>query len=311
MTSPPPEAPGLSFTDHMELEEDIGTKGTPAPSRDPEEIPEAPPMLDVHPAHRAASSWREFFIHIATIVLGLLIAVGIEQTVEYIHHRREVAQTREALRKERGANAARFAVETLENNRVIPIFQEDLAVFAFLRGHPGAPPDAWPGQLGGQVITIAYADSAWRTAQQSNVVAFMPAAEIQQTDRIYRFQQILNDLEAAKFDAMNELRKTFAFEQDASHLTAAQLDAAIDRTVNILIICAKIANRQSAFSVSFPEFTPAAQVTYSQLLHWPTAQDRKPGHTEAFQDVSQKLRDINRTEAAEEPSNAGTSASEK
>jgi hypothetical protein len=268
-------------------------------------------MLDVHPAHRAASSWREFLIHIATIVLGLLIAVAIEQTVEYIHHRREVGQTREALRKERSANAARFTVETLEDNRVIPIFQEDLAVFAFLRAHPGAPPDTWPGQLGGQVITVTYADSAWRTAQQSNVVAFMPPAEIQQTDRIYRYQQTLNDLEAAKFDAMNELRKTFAADQDASHLTPAQLDAAIDRTVNLLIICAKIANRQTGLSVAFPEFTPAPQVTYSQILHWPSAQDRKPGHTEAFQDVSQKLRDINRAEAAEEPSKAATPEPEK
>ena len=36
-------------------------------------------MLDVHPAHHAANTWRDFFIHIATIVLGLLIAVSLEQ----------------------------------------------------------------------------------------------------------------------------------------------------------------------------------------------------------------------------------------
>ena len=39
-------------------------------------------MLDVHPAHHAASTWRDFFIHIITIVIGLLIAIGLEQTVE-------------------------------------------------------------------------------------------------------------------------------------------------------------------------------------------------------------------------------------
>jgi hypothetical protein len=61
-------------------------------------------MLDVHPAHHAASSWKEFFIHIATIVLGLLIANGLEQAVEYFHHRREVAEVREELRGEREAN---------------------------------------------------------------------------------------------------------------------------------------------------------------------------------------------------------------
>jgi hypothetical protein len=30
-------------------------------------------MLDVHPAHHPASTWKGFFIHIATICVGLLI----------------------------------------------------------------------------------------------------------------------------------------------------------------------------------------------------------------------------------------------
>ena len=51
-------------------------------------------MLDVHPAHHAASTWRDFFIHIATIVIGLLIAIGLEQTVEYFHHRHLASEAR-------------------------------------------------------------------------------------------------------------------------------------------------------------------------------------------------------------------------
>ena len=57
-------------------------------------------MFDVHPAHHAASNWREFFIHIATIVLGLLIAVVLEQTVESIHHRRQRDELTENMREE-------------------------------------------------------------------------------------------------------------------------------------------------------------------------------------------------------------------
>ena len=41
-------------------------------------------MLDVHPPHHATHGWRDFFIHIATICVGLLIAVGLEQTVEEV-----------------------------------------------------------------------------------------------------------------------------------------------------------------------------------------------------------------------------------
>ena len=54
-------------------------------------------MLDVHPAHHAATSWKELFVHIATIVIGLLIAVGLEQTVELIHHHHELVQVRKEL----------------------------------------------------------------------------------------------------------------------------------------------------------------------------------------------------------------------
>ena len=46
-------------------------------------------MLDVHPPHEAAHTWKDFFIHIATICVGLLIAVSLEQTVELFHHRHQ------------------------------------------------------------------------------------------------------------------------------------------------------------------------------------------------------------------------------
>ena len=73
---------------------------TPETTSVPETTKEHDPMLDVHPAHHAASTWKEFFIHIATIVLGLLIAVGLEQTVEAIHHRHQRAELIEQMHAE-------------------------------------------------------------------------------------------------------------------------------------------------------------------------------------------------------------------
>ena len=43
-------------------------------------------MIDIHPPHHAAATRRDFFIHLSTVVLGILIAIGLEQTVEAIHH---------------------------------------------------------------------------------------------------------------------------------------------------------------------------------------------------------------------------------
>ena len=61
-------------------------------------------MLDVHPPHAAAHTWKDFFIHIATIVIGLFIAVGLEQSVEAIHHRRERDVLVEEMRLEAERN---------------------------------------------------------------------------------------------------------------------------------------------------------------------------------------------------------------
>ena len=63
-------------------------------------------MLDVHPPHNPTHNWRDFFIHIATIVIGLLIAIGLEQLVERIHHSNQAREAQESLHRESFANRA-------------------------------------------------------------------------------------------------------------------------------------------------------------------------------------------------------------
>jgi len=57
-------------------------------------------MLDVHSPQARAHTWKDFFIHVATIVIGLLIAISLEQTVEFFHHREQRHQLLEDLRRE-------------------------------------------------------------------------------------------------------------------------------------------------------------------------------------------------------------------
>src|ERR1700735_1629762 len=60
----------------------------------------SPPMLDVHPPRESLHTWKGFFIHIATIVVGLFIAVALEQSVEAIIRHHEAAALREDLGQE-------------------------------------------------------------------------------------------------------------------------------------------------------------------------------------------------------------------
>ncbi len=46
-------------------------------------------MIDIHPPQHAAMTRRDFFTHLGIVVLGILIAIGLEQTVEALHHAEE------------------------------------------------------------------------------------------------------------------------------------------------------------------------------------------------------------------------------
>jgi hypothetical protein len=55
-------------------------------------------MLDVHPLHEPPHTWKGFFVHIATIVVGLVIAVALEQTILFFHHRHQIQELEEQMR---------------------------------------------------------------------------------------------------------------------------------------------------------------------------------------------------------------------
>jgi hypothetical protein len=74
-------------------------------------------MLDVHPPHHPTHGWRDFFVHIATIVVGLLIAIGLEQTVEAIHRSREAARLREDMH----AECAQVLADTLRTGAAMDV----------------------------------------------------------------------------------------------------------------------------------------------------------------------------------------------
>ena len=62
-------------------------------------------MLDVHAPHEKMHGFGDFLLHLLTITVGLLIAVGIEGCVEWRHHRHLAADARETMRAEIEHNA--------------------------------------------------------------------------------------------------------------------------------------------------------------------------------------------------------------
>ena len=133
-------------------------------------------MLDVHPAHHAATAWRDFFIHIATIVLGLLIAIGLEQTVEALHRQHERSQIRESLHSEllQIENDTVTSQATLaERNEWIQarIATVQIAVWQ----HQPLPP---PPPHTGATVLVRPDDPLWRSAKTSGLASVLPEQEV-------------------------------------------------------------------------------------------------------------------------------------
>ena len=157
---------------------DAGTDKTPEISA---------PMLDVHPPHEPINSWKGFILHIATIVIGLLIAVGLEQTVEYFHHRHEVREAREALAAEHEENIRRYHDNVRGHLLRLANQNNDQRVLRYLLAHPDAPQDKLPGVMTFGEITLAEpVESAWSTVEHSEVASLLPPAELRDLASEYK-----------------------------------------------------------------------------------------------------------------------------
>jgi hypothetical protein len=192
-------------------------------------------MLDVHAPHEAVHTWKGFFIHIATIVIGLLIAIGLEQTVEVLHHRHQVAEAREALRLELDQNRRAYADRISEFHRQTAALLNNIIVLRYIQQHADARQEGLPGILVWHAVRGDFTESAWKTAQQSNVAALMPQDEVRRYTLTYdRIEQVAKSFDAI-WPAIVQARLYSIFDTDPTHLTPAQLAEEITYTKNVLV----------------------------------------------------------------------------
>lgn len=223
----------------------------------------SPPMLDVHPIHAPVHGWRDFFIHIATIVVGLCIAVAIQQAVEFIHNRYQLAETRQALQLEREGNYELLAKNTAAWRVGTAELQNNLLVFQYLQQHPGTPQEKLPGVLLWATSTYPFGSVVWDAARQSGVIALMPREEIEAASSLYLFLQKINDAQYEGARAIVEARRYDLSDSDPSHLSPAQVASEIDRTQAALTVQSIVGTLLLNLKTSFPDF-PAA-VTSEEL----------------------------------------------
>ena len=104
----PPSSAGTTQTAEIQANENL-EEGTN----------EETAVIDVHAAHGGIHTWRDFWIHLGTIALGLLIAIGLEQSVEAVHRLHERHQLEADLRAEGLRNQKKAADDIVLNEKIV------------------------------------------------------------------------------------------------------------------------------------------------------------------------------------------------
>lgn len=182
-------------------------------------------MLDVHPPHTRMEGFKDFLLHLLTITIGLLIALGLEGCVEWQYHRHLVREANEGLRAEIAQN-----IKTLESMR-LPIkdqekqLDDDLKALAEMRAHPDAK---------GKALSFGFAlhsfdETAWKTAQTTGAFAYMPYADASRYADIYGGQEQFVQVEQQVVEATLQAAAIPASESGDWKPTPTQIDQMTDR----------------------------------------------------------------------------------
>jgi len=138
-------------------------------------------MLDVHPPHESAHSVGDFFLHLFTITIGLLIAVGIEGAVTRHEHKKLADEARETMHAEiqRNESNAKDVLKDIVDQRKKMGHNLDL----LKRVQDGEKPT--DTSLDASYGVKGFEHTAWRTAQATGALSYMPYEEANRFSSIY------------------------------------------------------------------------------------------------------------------------------
>lgn len=161
-------------------------------------IDEVPPVIDVHDPHEPIHGWRDFFIHLFTITIGLLIALGLEGCVGWMHHRHLVHEAQASLHVEIQNNANGIPGTIADLHKQQDILKRNITVLKYIIKNNKAPEHS-SMEVNFSIHTLN--NVSWKTAQATGALSYMPYPEAQEYSNIYVAQ---NDLEVAERQAVRD-----------------------------------------------------------------------------------------------------------
>jgi hypothetical protein len=163
--------------------------------------------VDIHPPQGPVNSFKDFFLHLLTVILGILIALSLEGLIEWRHHR--------SLAEEARAN---LMVEIRENRRLLggglaaaPNAEQRLkatieAIEAYRKNHR----DDRTSKLDWSFGVFPLSATAWSTATSTGALSYMDYSEVQGYTRAYVLQEEFLTMQQSTLGTWLDLQKWLA-----------------------------------------------------------------------------------------------------
>jgi hypothetical protein len=190
--------------------------------------------MDIHPSQGPIRSFKDFVLHLLTVIIGILIALSLEGLLEWHHHRSLVQEARSNLASEirenrqhltKGLDSApdaeqrlKATIEAIDNYRKNPTTR--------------TPNLDWSYGL------FPLNATAWSTAKSTGAVSYMDYSEVQGYTRVYVVQDQFLSLQQSTLEKWLDLQKwgtrTSPFD-GFSKLNSAELAEIADEASAALI----------------------------------------------------------------------------
>ncbi len=179
--------------------------------------------MEIDPPEKPIKSVKDFAIHILTVTIGILIALGLDALVEAHRHHVLIDHARADFRAEFTQNRAKLALEGTAE-QAVKTELEGLIVYgrAKLANQPATMPAIQPTRA-----FVALTSTAWETANATQAFLYLPFTETREISAAYSRQQVYNAMEARAEEQWFSL----AGLGDPAEVTGADLKPALDKII--------------------------------------------------------------------------------
>lgn len=177
-------------------------------------------------------SLRDVAIHLAIVTIGILIALGLEQSVEWYHHRRLVAEANELIVSEVRENR-----DTLQRQVTnFPRFYKSMSVVMDLVNSyiDRKPPKTFP-KLSLFFYQAPLRNISWTTAQAAGATAYMPYSDLHRDASVYQTQEEYNETQKLTEEVLAEAARAVAKGSDGNLLLPKLSSAELESTRSALL----------------------------------------------------------------------------